>query len=54
MQIARALCWKVSGPNSLTHLNQAPTFEWYMVRCESKNGHQKGIMCLTESGLCAL
>ena len=26
------------------------TFEWYMVRCGSKNGHQKD-MCFKEIGL---
>ena len=24
---------------------------WYVVRCGSKNWHQKGIMCLKEFGL---
>ena len=28
-----------------------PIFEWYVVRCGSKNGHQKGIMCFKEIGL---
>ena len=26
-------------------------FEWYVVRSGSKNGHQKGLMCLKEIGL---
>jgi hypothetical protein len=29
-----------------------PTFEWYVVRCESRNWHQKD-MCLKEIRLCA-
>ena len=29
-----------------------PIFEWYMVMCESKNGHQKH-MCLKQIGPCA-
>ena len=45
---------KVNGPNSVTYLDRTPICEWWVVRCRSKNAHQKGIMCLTESGLCAL
>jgi hypothetical protein len=26
--------------------------EWSVVRCGSKNGHQKDILCLKEIGLC--
>ena len=25
----------------MTHLNWTPIFQWYVVRCESKNGDQK-------------
>jgi hypothetical protein len=32
---------KGSGPYSATYLNQTPIFEWRVVRCGSKNGHQK-------------
>ena len=28
-------------PNSITSLNRTPIFEWYVVRCEFKNGYQK-------------
>ena len=28
-------------------------FEWCVVRCGSKNGHHKGIMCLKEIGVSA-
>ena len=37
---------KVSGPKFSTRLEWTPKCEWYMVRCGSKNGNQKGIMCL--------
>jgi hypothetical protein len=33
----------IDVPNSVTHLNQIPIFEWCVVRCGSKNGYQKGI-----------
>ena len=32
---------KISGPNSVTYLKLAPIFEWRVVRCGSKYGHQK-------------
>ena len=32
---------QVSRPNLLTYLNRTPIFEWCMVRCGCKNGHQK-------------
>ena len=35
-----------------TYLNQTPTFEWYVVRYGSQDGHQKG-MCYKKIGLCA-
>ena len=35
-----------------SELNQTPRFEWYVVRCGSKNEHRKD-MCLREIGLCA-
>jgi hypothetical protein len=41
---------KVDGPNSVTYLSLTPIFEWSVVRCESKNGHQKDT-CLEEGGL---
>jgi hypothetical protein len=28
-------------PNSITYLNWIRVFEWYRVRCESKNGYKK-------------
>ena len=40
------------GATSLGHfLNNTLVFEWCVVRCGSKNGHQKGIMCFKEIGL---
>ena len=36
---------KVSRPNSVTHPNQTPIFEWCVVKCGSKYVHQKD-MCL--------
>ena len=35
---------------SITFLNRTPIFEWYVVRCGSKNGYQIG-MWLKEIGL---
>jgi hypothetical protein len=43
---------KVSRPNSVTYLNGTPIFEWWVVRCRSKNKYQKD-MCLKEARLCA-
>jgi hypothetical protein len=34
----------------VTFLKQIPIFEWWVVRCRSKDGHQKD-MCLKEIGL---
>ena len=34
---------KVSGPNSVTSLELTPRFEGCVVRCGSKNGHQKDL-----------
>ena len=39
-------------PKSNTTITWTPIFEWYVVRCGSKNGHHN-IMCLQEIGLCA-
>ena len=36
---------KVRKSNLVTYLNQRPLFEWCVVRCGPRNGHQKG-MCL--------
>jgi hypothetical protein len=41
---------KVSGLNSLTHLERTPIILWFVVRCGSKNGHQKN-MFFKEIGL---
>ena len=38
---------KVDVPNSSIAIIWTLVFEWYMVRCRSKNGHQKD-MCLVE------
>jgi hypothetical protein len=35
---------KVDVPNSTIALNWAPTFEWYVVRCGSKNEYQKDML----------
>ena len=43
---------KVTGPNLNTLPERAPIFEWCVVRCWSKNGHQKD-MCLKEITLSA-
>lgn len=32
---------KVDVPSSNTTITWTPVFEWYVVRCRSKNGHQK-------------
>ena len=37
-------------PNSVISVNLTPIFEWYVVRCGSKNGYQED-MCLEEIGL---
>lgn len=37
-------------PNADTYLNQPPIFEWYVVTCGCKNGHQIDI-CSEEIGL---
>ena len=42
---------KVDIPDSNTTIIWTRIFEWYVVRCGSKNGYQKGIMCLKEIGL---
>jgi hypothetical protein len=31
---------KVDVPNSVSNLKHTPTFQWCMVGCESKYGHQ--------------
>jgi hypothetical protein len=41
---------KVDVPDSFTYLNQTPIFDWYVIRCGSKNKYQKD-MCLKESEL---
>ena len=35
---------KVDVPNLVTYLDSTSIFEWHVVRCDSKNGHQKN-MC---------
>jgi hypothetical protein len=37
---------KGNVPNSTTYLNWTLIFEWCVVRCGSKNGHQNDVMCL--------
>ena len=36
-------------PKLNTTIIQTPTFEWYVVRCETENGHKKD-MCLKVIG----
>ena len=45
--------YNVNMPNLVTYLNQTPLFEWCVVRCGSKNNHQKTIMSLKGISLCA-
>lgn len=40
------------GSNSVTYLNQILIIEWCVVKCGFKNGHQRGVVCLSEIGLC--
>jgi hypothetical protein len=35
---------------SIAIIGRTHIFEWYVLRCESKKGHQKDIMCSTEIG----
>ena len=42
--------YMVNVPNSITYLNWTPIFDWCVVRCESKNRHQKD-MCSKGIGL---
>ena len=46
------LGFNISRPYSVTCLHWIPIFELHVVRCGSKNGHQKDL-CLDEIGLCA-
>jgi len=39
---------KVSEPFMVTFPKQTAIFEWCVVQCGRKNGHQKGIRCLKE------
>lgn len=43
---------KACGPKLVTYLNRTLIFEWWVVRCISKKGNQKG-MCFKAIGLCA-
>ena len=47
------LLYKVSGPNLVAHLNWTPIIEWHVVRCGSKNIHQKDVTCFEQTGLFA-
>ena len=40
------------GSNSVTYLNWTLIIEWCVVKCGFKNGHQRGVVCLSEIGLC--
>ena len=46
------VCYQVDDPYLVAFLTKTPIFEWYVVRCGSKNGYQKH-MCFKEIGLCA-
>ena len=52
MYLHRVYGAKVSGPNSVIHLQRTPIFEWCMIRCGFKNGYQNDT-CLKEIGLVA-
>lgn len=39
---------KVSGPNLVNYLFRHLYSEWWVVRCISKNGHQKDILCFNK------
>ena len=44
---------KVNVPNSnIIARIWTPIREWHVVRCESKNKHQKDLTSLTELGIC--
>ena len=43
---------KVDVVNSITYPSWTPIYEWYVVRCDSKDRGHKG-MCLKEIELCA-
>ena len=40
-------------PDSINCLNHTPMFEWCVIRCGSKNGHQLDMLSTKEIGLCA-
>ena len=42
----------IDVPNSCTYLHWPPKFEWYVVKCDSKNGYQKDT-CQEDIGLYA-
>ena len=48
--IARVNLTKVCGPKYVTLLDEAPVFEWYIVKACIKNG--LGKTCYNEIGLC--
>ena len=52
IRICKSFKTEVDMPNSNIMIIWTPLFEWYLVMCGSKNGHQK-YMCLKEIGLCA-
>lgn len=41
---------KIRKSNSVTYLNHEPMFEWCVIKCKFKNGHNKNI-CL-KIGMC--
>lgn len=43
LQLWRNYSCEVKGPNLVRHLYRRPLFEWFVVRCGSRNGHQKGM-----------
>jgi hypothetical protein len=42
---------KVGVPTLVTYPDRIPIFELFVIWCGSKNGYQKGIMCLLNIGL---
>ena len=41
-------------PNSVTYLNKTPIFDWCVIRCGSKNGHQKKQMFKRDWTTCSI
>jgi hypothetical protein len=51
LSLSLSIMYKVDVPNSNTTIIEIPLFEWYVIRCGSKNGHQKDLCFEEEIGL---